>query len=204
MPCYATRRVSIRWPPDEPYEDTDTLVLSVDNHFVDIRVSRDLRTIDWAFSGTKRVEADGRHVWTHELDSRGSLEEDAGYVTVLPNEDELERGSMRNPATDTVMRHEEIWRSVPLSDARGFVARSIDRHIWVATVDRHLLIIGHERGRTSVARHCRDPTDGSWSLDYTIGSSPDLSHVTPALLGVITSSHAWQVLASTGFPIDSV
>lgn len=49
-------RVSIRWPPEDPYENTDTTVLSVNNFFVDLRVEKDTKKLDWAIAGVRIVD----------------------------------------------------------------------------------------------------------------------------------------------------
>jgi Protein HRI1 len=51
-----SQRVSIRWPPEEAYENTDTTVLSVNNFFVDLRVEKQTRKLDWAIAGVRLVD----------------------------------------------------------------------------------------------------------------------------------------------------
>lgn len=55
MAVRASTRMSIRWPPAEASEPTDTLVLSVGEYYVDLRVSRLDRQIDWALAGQHHV-----------------------------------------------------------------------------------------------------------------------------------------------------
>lgn len=48
-------RRSLRWLPDDPYEPTDTLVLDVGVHFVDLRILKETGSIDWAMAGKRTV-----------------------------------------------------------------------------------------------------------------------------------------------------
>lgn len=59
-----SQRVSIRWPPEDAYENTDTIVLSVNNFYVDLRVEKgpagsapSARKLDWATAGVRLVDA---------------------------------------------------------------------------------------------------------------------------------------------------
>jgi hypothetical protein len=49
-------RVSIRWPPEDAYENTETTVISVNNFFVDLRVEKQTRRLDWATAGVRLVD----------------------------------------------------------------------------------------------------------------------------------------------------
>ncbi|KAL3471212.1 hypothetical protein BJX99DRAFT_237976 [Aspergillus californicus] len=110
-------RVSIRWPPEPAFENTDTLVLSVGNWYVDLRVDRATQKIDWAIAGERLQESNSNEVlFTHELDSRNSFGvADCGSFSSLPNGDDLEVGVM--PRADLpgapVREYEEVWRKLP-------------------------------------------------------------------------------------------
>lgn len=58
MPRLSTR-ISLRWLPDDAFENTDTLVLSVKDWYVDLRV--DVLSphyyIDWAIAGERVTES---------------------------------------------------------------------------------------------------------------------------------------------------
>ncbi|ORY75068.1 hypothetical protein BCR37DRAFT_389703, partial [Protomyces lactucae-debilis] len=131
----ASIRVSIQFPPAEAYEDTDTLVLSVGAHFIDVRfkaVSSDHtgteRELDWAFMGQKTQLDEQTFAWSHDLDSRGFEGIDQGYCTPLPHGNELEQGMMVNP-TDPggpPVPYKEVWRSLPIEpmpEIGSFIAR---------------------------------------------------------------------------------
>lgn len=62
-------RVSIRWPPEDAYENTDTTVICVNNFFVDLRVEKQTRRLDWAIAGVRLVDQNDPSVFflCHEL-----------------------------------------------------------------------------------------------------------------------------------------
>lgn len=47
-----TTRLSLRWVPGVPEETTDTVVLTVGDWFVDLRMDKKSGAIDWAMAGT--------------------------------------------------------------------------------------------------------------------------------------------------------
>lgn len=44
-------RLSLRWLPEPPTETTDTLVLNVGDWYVDLRVDKISKKLDWALAG---------------------------------------------------------------------------------------------------------------------------------------------------------
>lgn len=52
-------RISLRWVPEPPAETTDTIVLSVGEYFIDLRMDKASGAIDWAMAGTRIVENPG-------------------------------------------------------------------------------------------------------------------------------------------------
>ncbi|KAL2819849.1 hypothetical protein BDW59DRAFT_164883 [Aspergillus cavernicola] len=109
-------RISLRWPPEPPFENTDTLVLSVGNWYVDLRVDPATQAIDWAIAGERLQVLNSNDVlFTHELDSRNTFGvADCGSFSALPNGDDLEVGVM--PRVDLpgepVREYEEVWRKL--------------------------------------------------------------------------------------------
>lgn len=55
MTARASTRISIRWPPAEASEPTDTLVLSVGEYYVDLRVLKEDGGLDWGLAGQRIV-----------------------------------------------------------------------------------------------------------------------------------------------------
>lgn len=68
--CHSTR-ISIRWPPEDAYENTETTVLSVGGWYLDLRVDvsevqegnsktmaeEKAPRIDWALAGRRIIES---------------------------------------------------------------------------------------------------------------------------------------------------
>ncbi|RAO69996.1 uncharacterized protein BHQ10_006008 [Talaromyces amestolkiae] len=109
-------RVSIRWPPEDAYENTETTVISVNNFFVDLRVEKQTRRLDWAIAGVRLVDQnDSRRVtFLHTINSRNTFQHiDTGLFERLPNGDEMETGTMIRPGDPQgafPRQYEEVWR----------------------------------------------------------------------------------------------
>lgn len=52
------KRVSIRWLPDQAYEDTDTIALNVGGYFMDLRVSTADGSLQWSRAGERKTLKD--------------------------------------------------------------------------------------------------------------------------------------------------
>lgn len=63
----ASTRISIRWPPAPAEEPTDTLVLSVGEYYVDLRVKKSDGSIDWALAGLRIVISENPGMLRHAL-----------------------------------------------------------------------------------------------------------------------------------------
>lgn len=48
---HASTRVSLRWLPEPPFENTETLVVTVAEWYFDLRVNKQSGTVDWAIAG---------------------------------------------------------------------------------------------------------------------------------------------------------
>ncbi|KAK5046054.1 hypothetical protein LTR84_008511 [Exophiala bonariae] len=120
MTVRASTRISIRWPPAAASEPTDTLVLSIGDYYVDLRVTKADQSIDWALAGQRLVLSENplKVKFTHPLDSHYVAgeeegEPDIGEFTKLPNGDDLETGVMTAPHLGgKIMPYEEIWREL--------------------------------------------------------------------------------------------
>lgn len=55
MTAKLSTRISLRWLPDPPFESTDTLVMSVDGYYMDLRVKKADCSIDWAMAGQRLI-----------------------------------------------------------------------------------------------------------------------------------------------------
>jgi hypothetical protein len=54
--CAFTTRISLRWVPEPAEETTDTIVLSVGEYYLDLRMDKKTKGIDWAMAGTNIAE----------------------------------------------------------------------------------------------------------------------------------------------------
>lgn len=55
--CRLSTRISIRWLPEPPQETTDTIVMSVKDWYLDLRMEKETGNIDWALAGQRIVES---------------------------------------------------------------------------------------------------------------------------------------------------
>jgi hypothetical protein len=53
MPAQAVQRISIRWLPEPAYEDTETIALNVGGYFIDLRVEKQTRSVQWSRAGER-------------------------------------------------------------------------------------------------------------------------------------------------------
>jgi hypothetical protein len=51
MKSQTVERISIRWLPDEAYEDTRTIALNVGGYFIDLRATKENPSIQWSHAG---------------------------------------------------------------------------------------------------------------------------------------------------------
>ncbi|KAJ5572256.1 hypothetical protein N7535_005916 [Penicillium sp. DV-2018c] len=115
--CRFSTRISIRWLPEPAQETTDTIVMSVKDWYLDLRIENQTGKIDWAIAGQRIIESHEplRVSFSHELDSHNAFESvDCGTFVSLPNGDDLETGVM--PRTDLPgapeTEYEEVWREL--------------------------------------------------------------------------------------------
>ncbi|KAJ5758160.1 uncharacterized protein N7511_006854 [Penicillium nucicola] len=115
--CRFSTRISIRWLPDPPSETTDTIVMSVKDWYLDLRMEKETGAVDWAIAGQRIVESQEplRVSFSHELDSHDAFESvDCGTFVTLPNGDDLETGVMPRPDLPGAPEcaYEEVWREL--------------------------------------------------------------------------------------------
>ncbi|BCS18614.1 uncharacterized protein APUU_11442A [Aspergillus puulaauensis] len=124
-------RLSLRWLPDPPIETTDTLVLNIGEWYVDLRVDKQSRQIDWALAGqylqqnTQQMpnkEKTAYIVFTHDIDSHHNFNISAPCAFIQqPNGDDLETGAMARPGIpgEPMTDYEELWRYLPPRQGPG-------------------------------------------------------------------------------------
>lgn len=157
--CRFSTRISIRWLPESAQETTDTIVMSVGEWYLDLRMEKSTGKIDWAIAGQRLIESQEPRSslpvprclivvykckaniaivqvsFTHELDSQNSFESaDCGTFVTLPNGDDLETGSMPRPDRSgaPVTEYEEIWRELPFREGPEGAKRGMS---WVLESD---------------------------------------------------------------------
>ncbi|KAJ6000496.1 hypothetical protein N7481_000905 [Penicillium waksmanii] len=135
--CRFSTRISIRWLPESAHETTDTIVMSVGEWYLDLRMEKSTGKIDWAIAGQRLIESQEplQVSFTHELDSQNSFESaDCGTFVTLPNGDDLETGSMPRPDRPgaPVTEYEEIWRELPFREGPEGAKRGMS---WVLESD---------------------------------------------------------------------
>ncbi|KAJ5636764.1 uncharacterized protein N7484_010077 [Penicillium longicatenatum] len=150
--CRFSTRISLRWLPEPAHETTDTIVMSVKDWYLDLRMDKQTQKIDWAIAGQRIVESQEplRVSFTHELDSHDAFESvDCGTFVSLPNGDDLETGSMPRPdlpgAPDT--EYEEVWRELPFRQGPEGKGKGIS---WVLESDDGDL--GEQEGEVTVVK----------------------------------------------------
>ncbi|KAG1744629.1 uncharacterized protein EDB91DRAFT_1010773, partial [Suillus paluster] len=134
-PSISTRN-SIAWNGEQPYEDSDVLVLS--SRFTSVPLSKDstvlcldLRlpkhlvpesVVTWGFSGIRLTLSSTplRFRWSHYIDSRGLGPPDEGTMTSCDGE-EVETGIGLNPQTGEHEPYEERWVDQPVTPTTPFV-----------------------------------------------------------------------------------
>ncbi|KAJ5183418.1 hypothetical protein N7492_001034 [Penicillium capsulatum] len=150
--CRFSTRISLRWLPEPAEETTDTIVMSVKDWYLDLRMDQKTGTIDWAIAGQRIVESQEplKVSFSHELDSHNSFEDaDCGTFVSLLNGDDLETGSMPRPDRPgaPVTEYEEIWRELPFREGPEGSGKGIS---WVLESDDGDL--GEAEGEVTVTK----------------------------------------------------
>ncbi|KAK4051195.1 60S ribosomal protein L17B [Microbotryomycetes sp. JL201] len=126
-------RKSLRWPPDEAYEDTNTLVIQGKTGlYIDVMVDRKtLSHLSWGSAGIKSwlpesTPENPKARFDAIIDSQKSsgldavqLEEadDIGSFTTQPDASVLEKGVMRNVENGgQLQEYEEVWARAQIGD----------------------------------------------------------------------------------------
>ncbi|KAJ5666165.1 uncharacterized protein N7477_008613 [Penicillium maclennaniae] len=127
-------RSSMRWVPEPPFENTDTLALFVGEWYVDLRVDQQSGGIDWALAGECRLADINpcRVIFTHVIDSllNFNVSEPCPFVA-LSNGDVMETGTMPRPDRPgaPMTSYEEVWRYHPCEMCRN-ISEVIPRGSW--------------------------------------------------------------------------
>ncbi|KAJ6184516.1 hypothetical protein N7519_005817 [Penicillium mononematosum] len=152
-----TTRISMRWASETPFETTDTLVITVGEWYVDLRVDKQTGKIDWALAGECIQESkdprmlsvfltvDGRVIFTHEIDSHHNfnISNPCPFIP-LPNGDDLETGTMARPDVPgaPMTDYEEVWRYLPFREGPEGPGRGLS---WILESDEGVLEEGQHK-----------------------------------------------------------
>ncbi|KAJ5492330.1 hypothetical protein N7453_010427 [Penicillium expansum] len=142
-----TTRISMRWASETPFETTDTLVITVGEWYVDLRVDKQSGKIDWALAGECIQESKDprRVVFTHEIDSHHNfnISNPCPFIP-LPNGDDLETGTMARPDVPglPMTDYEEVWRYLPVPEGPEGPGRGLS---WILESDEGVLEEGQHQ-----------------------------------------------------------
>lgn len=65
--CRFSTRISLRWLPEPAHETTDTIVMSVKDWYLDLRMDKQTQKIDWAIAGQRIVESQEPRTFTPSI-----------------------------------------------------------------------------------------------------------------------------------------
>ncbi|KAJ5496836.1 hypothetical protein N7463_008823 [Penicillium fimorum] len=142
-----TTRLSMRWASEKPFETTDTLVITVDEWYVDLRVDKQSGKIDWALAGECIEEGKDprRVVFTHEIDSHHNFNVSNPCPFIpLPDGNVLETGTMARPDVPEapMADYEEVWRYLPIRECPEGSGRGLS---WILESDEGALEAGQHQ-----------------------------------------------------------
>ncbi|KAJ5408424.1 hypothetical protein N7509_002307 [Penicillium cosmopolitanum] len=152
--CAFTTRISLRWVPEPAEETTDTIVLSVGEYYLDLRMDKKTGGIDWAMAGTNIAENPNetplKISFTRELDSLNEIGMvDVARFSPLPNGDDLEQGEMPHPDLPgaPMTAFEEVWRNLPFKEGPDGAKTGIS---WILESDDEHLTNSEQEGEVTV------------------------------------------------------
>ncbi|KAJ5213629.1 hypothetical protein N7449_000798 [Penicillium cf. viridicatum] len=142
-----TTRISMRWGSETPFETTDTLVITVGEWYVDLRVNKQSGKLDWALAGECIQEGKSPRcvVFTHEIDSHYNFNISNPCLFIpLPNGDDLETGTMTRPDVpgEPTTDYEEVWRYLPFREGPEGPGHGLS---WILESDEGVLGDGHHQ-----------------------------------------------------------
>ena len=169
------KRISVRWLPDEAYENTDTIALNVGGYFLDLRVVIADQSLEWSRAGERKT-VPGKDAatfqWTRIIDSLGSTQTDEATFTSLPNGDDLESGIFVKDDQPTA--YEEVWRDVTDDEAKrtpSWIVQSEDGSVIYGKVGSIFMGMRRdEQGRFEVRREDYDLSKQCWKPVFEGGT----------------------------------
>ncbi|KAF7563755.1 hypothetical protein G7046_g379 [Stylonectria norvegica] len=194
------KRISVRWLPDQQYEDTETIALNVGGYFVDLRVNKGDSTVQWSRAGERIVLKEDPLTcrWTHIIDSLDLTEPDEAYFNKLPNGDDLEIGTTKCPFKDGAMTpYEEVWRDVTPSLESGdpsWIIQSSDGLTFVGKIgDVSVAIRKGSDGGFAVQKQQFSKSQPGWETSYTSEDFHELPRVSEILHEFTAGGWKWVI-----------
>ncbi|KAF7561657.1 hypothetical protein G7046_g2487 [Stylonectria norvegica] len=195
----ALERISIRWLPGAAYEDTKTIALNVGGYFMDLRVTKENPSIEWAQAGERTILNEDPKTcrWTHVIDSLNLTEPDEAQLFTLPNGDELEVGSTANPLENgAISSFEEVWRNVTLHHSlskTSWILQSSEGTVFIGKVGNISLALSKISGTGFVARREDSGKDGQeWEVTFESGDASSLPRAAQVEHQLSNGQSAWK------------
>ncbi|KAH6871644.1 hypothetical protein B0T10DRAFT_611192 [Thelonectria olida] len=187
MKGQTVERISIRWLPDEAYEDTRTIALNVGGYFIDLRATKENPSIQWSHAGELIVLKEEPFTcrWTHIIDSLGFTDPDEASFTKLPNGDELEVGETKCPhKNDAMTAYEEVWRDVTTHenpDEPSWILRSREGNTFIGRVGNICQANSKGTHGFSARREDFSKESAEWETSFEEGNTTSIPHVVDVL-----------------------
>ncbi|KAH7121850.1 hypothetical protein B0J13DRAFT_159120 [Dactylonectria estremocensis] len=187
MKGQTVERISIRWLPDEAFEDTRTIALNVGGYFIDLRVTKENPSIQWSHAGELTILKEEPFTcrWSHIIDSLGFTDPDEASFTKLPNGDELEVGETKCPhKNDEMTAYEEVWRDVTAHDKpeeSSWIMRSSEGNTFIGRVGNIYQANSLSADGFSARREDFGKETKEWNLSFDSGNTASIPRVADVL-----------------------
>ncbi|KAH7121459.1 hypothetical protein EDB81DRAFT_952215 [Dactylonectria macrodidyma] len=187
MKGQTVERISIRWLPDEAFEDTRTIALNVGGYFIDLRVTKEDPSIQWSHAGELTILKEEPFTcrWSHIIDSLGFTDPDEASFTKLPNGDELEVGETKCPhKNDEMTAYEEVWRDVTAHDRPeepSWIMRSSEGNTFIGRVGNIYQANSLSADGFSARREDFSKETEEWNLSFDAGNATTIPRVSDVL-----------------------
>ncbi|OAP55555.1 hypothetical protein AYL99_10528 [Fonsecaea erecta] len=181
------KRISIRWPPDPAFEDTETIALNVGGYFMDLRVTLADKTLQWSRAGERKTlqETPLTFQWTRIIDSMGSRRPDEGSMEEMANGDDLETGHFDREGNGVPVDYEEVWRDVTgkaESDDSAWILQSVDGSVFLGKVgDTFLGMQQSGKGDFAVRKEVYNSEAGVWEGVFEAGTAQSIPRAADVL-----------------------
>ncbi|RKU44407.1 hypothetical protein DL546_005935 [Coniochaeta pulveracea] len=176
------KRVSLRWVPGDPFEDTETIALNVNGWFMDLRVVLADASLQWSRAGERRKIKDDplTFQWTRVIDSTGSTRPDEAHFKELPNGDDLEYGTFPKDGI-TPVPYEEIWRDVTEGgvEQSAWILQSVHDDMFIGRVGGIFLGMQQQQDHSfCVRKEVYDALEKGWKVVFETGPTREAPQAT--------------------------